>query len=188
MSLTQDYELAKLINPDLNSRESESKFVKNFEFGNLSPFNRMTRSDFSGYLTGDLMVKADVASMANSLELRSPFLDVSIIEWGLSLPRKYKVKGFETKHILKDVARSLIPGKLIDRPKMGFSIPRAEWLRGGMKELTLNVLTDTTATQRGWFNAIEVNKVIKAHMSGEDKDNLIWPLLMLELWARTWLD
>jgi len=111
-----------------------------------------------------------------------------VVEWGVSLPQKYKIKGFETKHILKDVARSLVPAELIDRPKMGFGIPRAEWLRTGMKEMVIDTLTDTTATQRGWFNSIEVKKVINTHMAGEDKDNLLWPMLMLELWARTWLD
>jgi asparagine synthase (glutamine-hydrolysing) len=148
----------------------------------------MIRSDLDAYLPGDLLVKVDIATMANSLELRSPMLDVSVVEWGLSLPRKYKIKGFETKHILKDVARSLVPAELIDRPKMGFGIPRAEWLRTGMKELVIDTLTDTTATQRGWFNSKEVSRVIDTHMAGEDKDNIIWPMLMLELWARTWLD
>jgi asparagine synthase (glutamine-hydrolysing) len=106
----------------------------------------------------------------------------------MSLPQKYKIKGFETKHILKDVARSLVPAELIDRPKMGFAIPRAEWLRNGMREMVFDTLTDATATQRGWFNQPEVKKVINLHMSGEDKDNLIWPMVVLELWARTWLD
>jgi asparagine synthase (glutamine-hydrolysing) len=148
----------------------------------------MLRSDQTSYLPGDLLVKADVASMANSLELRSPLLDVNVIEWGNSLPRRYKVKGFEAKHILKDVARSLVPPDLIDRPKMGFGIPRAEWLRTGMKEIMIDTLTDSTATQRGWLNSTEVKKVIDIHMAGEDKDNLIWPILMIELWARNWLD
>jgi asparagine synthase (glutamine-hydrolysing) len=71
---------------------------------------------------------------------------------------------------------------------MGFGIPRAEWLRTGMKELVSDILTDTTATQRGWFDASEVKKVIDVHMTGEDKDNILWAILMLELWARTWLD
>jgi asparagine synthase (glutamine-hydrolysing) len=115
-------------------------------------------------------------------------LDVNVVEWGISLPREYRIKGFETKHILKDVARSLVPANLIDRPKMGFGIPRAQWLRNGMRELVIDTLTDTTATQRGWFNKLEVKKVIDTHMAGEDKDNLLWPMLMLELWARTWLD
>jgi asparagine synthase (glutamine-hydrolysing) len=126
--------------------------------------------------------------MANSLELRSPMLDVNVVEWGISLPRKYKIKGFETKHILKDVARSLVPANLIDRPKMGFGIPRAEWLRTGMKEMVVDTLTDTSAAQRGWFNQSEVTELIKAHMEGQDRDSILWPILMLELWARTWLD
>lgn len=188
MSLTQPSDLLKLINPHLNSTVHEDRFVNAFGIGNHSPFDRMIRTDLSTYLPGDLLVKADVASMANGLELRSPLLDMSIVDWGLSLPRKYKVKGFETKHILKDVARTLVPPELIDRPKMGFAIPRAEWLRTGMKDLAIDALTDTTAIQRGWFDACEVKKTINSHMLGQDKDNLIWPMLMLELWARNWID
>jgi asparagine synthase (glutamine-hydrolysing) len=188
LSLTQPDELSVLINPDFQSKAAEIENLKQFARGNLSSFDRMIRSDLGAYLPGDLLVKVDIATMANSLELRSPLLDVNVIEWGVSLPRKYKIKGFETKHILKDVARSLVPAELIDRPKMGFGIPRAEWLRTGMKDLVMDTLTDTTAAQRGWLDPIEVKEVIDIHMSGQDKDNLIWPMLMLELWARTWLD
>jgi len=188
LSLTQPNELKKLLNPDFYARDAEISSLSRFNAGDLSPLDRMTRSDFDSYLPGDLLVKVDMATMANSLELRSPLLDVNVVEWGVSLPRKYKIKGFETKHILKDVARSLVPAELIDRPKMGFGIPRAEWLRTGMKELVVDTLTDTTATHRGWFNTDELKKVIDIHMAGEDKDNVIWPILMLELWARTWLD
>lgn len=188
MSLTQTDELSRLINPSLNSTKSEDEFQSNFEFGNYSSFDRMIRSDLSAYLPGDLLVKADMASMANSLELRSPLLDVNVVEWGISLPRNYKIKGFETKHILKDLARSLVPSELIDRPKMGFGIPRAEWLRGGMREMVIDTLTDDTAIQRNWFNKKEVRQVIDLHMRGQDKDSVLWPMLILELWARTWLD
>ncbi len=188
LSLTQPHELISILNPNLHSNRSESVFVNEFQFGNLSSFDRMIRSDFAAYLPGDLLVKVDIATMANSLELRSPLLDVNVVEWGVSLPQKYKIKGLETKHILKDVARSLVPSELIDRPKMGFGIPRAEWLRTGMKDMLIDTLTDTTATQRGWFNSIEVKKVIGFHMEGQDKDSLLWPMLMLELWAKTWLD
>jgi asparagine synthase (glutamine-hydrolysing) len=188
LSLTQPYELLTLLNPNFQTKTAEIAFVSQFNKEKISAFDRMIRSDFDAYLPGDLLVKVDIATMANGLELRSPMLDVNIVEWGVSLPRKYKIKGFESKHILKDVARSLIPAKLIDRPKMGFGIPRAEWLRTGMKEMVIDTLTDTTATQRGWLNPSEVKKVIEIHMAGEDKDNLLWPMLMLELWARTWLD
>jgi asparagine synthase (glutamine-hydrolysing) len=188
LSLTQPHELISLLNPNVYSDRAEVAFVNQFALGELTSFDRMIRSDFAAYLPGDLLVKVDIATMENSLELRSPLLDVNVVEWGVSLPRKYKIKGLETKHILKDVARSLVPAELIDRPKMGFGIPRAEWLRTGMREMVVDTLTDSTATQRGWFNPSEVRKVIDTHMAGEDKDNLLWPLLMLELWARTWLD
>jgi len=188
LSLAQPNDLSTLLNPDFISRAAENAFISQFASGHISSFDRMIRSDLAAYLPGDLLVKVDIATMANSLELRSPMLDVNVVEWGLSLPRKYKIKGFETKHILKDVARSLVLATLIDRPKMGFGIPRAEWLRTGMKEMVIDTLTDTTATQRGWFKASEVKKVIDVHMAGEDKDSLLWPMLMLELWARTWLD
>ena len=188
LSLTQPHELSTILNPSMYSNSAEAEFINRFTEGELSSFNRMIRSDLGAYLPGDLLVKADIATMSNSLELRSPFLDVNVVEWGISLMYRNKIKGFETKHILKDVARSLVPTKLIDRPKMGFGIPRAEWMRTAMKEIVIDTLTDLTATQRGWFNSIEVNKLIQAHMSGEDKDNILWPMLMLELWARTWLD
>jgi asparagine synthase (glutamine-hydrolysing) len=188
LSLAQPSDLTPLLNPGFISKNAESAFISQFTAGDISSFDRMIRSDLAAYLPGDLLVKADISTMANSLELRSPLLDVNVVEWGLSLPREYKIKGFETKHILKDVARSLVPADLIDRPKMGFGIPRAEWLRTGMKEMVIDTLTDTTATQRGWFNAIEVKKVLNIHIAGEDRDSLIWPMLMLELWARTWLD
>jgi asparagine synthase (glutamine-hydrolysing) len=188
LSLTQPHELSFILNPNLHSNRSEAAFVNEFQFGNLSSFDRMIRSDFAAYLPGDLLVKVDIATMANSLELRSPLLDVNVVEWGVSLPGKYKIKGLETKHILKDVARSLVPPELIDRPKMGFGIPRAEWLRTEMREMLVDTLTDTTANQRGWFNTTELRKVIDKHMVGDDKDNILWPMLILELWARTWLD
>jgi asparagine synthase (glutamine-hydrolysing) len=188
LSLTQPHELISLLNPNVYSDRADVAFVNQFGLGDLTSFDRMIRSDFAAYLPGDLLVKVDIATMANSLELRSPLLDVNVVEWGVSLPHKYKIKGLETKHILKDVARSLVPAELIDRPKMGFGIPRAEWLRTGMREMLIDTLTDTTATQRGWFNSTEVRKIIDIHMAGEDKDNLLWPILMLELWARTWLD
>ena len=188
LSLAQPHDLSALLNPNFQTSLAETEFIDQFTYGDISSFDRMIRSDFAAYLPGDLLVKVDIATMANSLELRSPMLDVNVVEWGVSLPRKYKIKGFETKHILKDVARSLVPANLIDRPKMGFGIPRAEWLRTGMKEMVIDTLTDATSTQRGWFNSVEVKKVIDIHMAGEDKDSLIWPMLMLELWARTWLD
>jgi asparagine synthase (glutamine-hydrolysing) len=188
-TLTQSVDLSRVLSPDLRTNVISESFLSHFDGGSdLSNLSQLVRSDLHYYLPGDILNKIDIASMANSLELRSPLLDVNVVEWGLSLPDKYKINGFETKHILKDVARSLVPPELIDRPKMGFGIPRANWLRNQMKAMLIENLTDSTATNRGWFVPSEVRKVIDSHLKGEDKDNILWPMLMIELWARTWLD
>ena len=187
-SLAQRNEMVDLLNPELLSLDSESRFVKEFEYGDLTPLNRMIRSDLTSYLPGDLLVKADIASMSNSLELRSPLLDVEVVEWGISLPKSYKVRGLVGKRILKDVAYSLVPKELVDRPKMGFGVPRADWLRGELKEMVMDLLTDKTASQRHWFNQVKVKSILDDHFQGLNRDNLIWPMLILELWARNWLD
>jgi asparagine synthase (glutamine-hydrolysing) len=188
-SLAQPETLANILNAGVYTEAIKIEFLQNFiKQDKLSKLDQLISSDFNYYLPGDILTKIDIASMANSLELRSPMLDVNVVEWGVSLPQKYKINGFETKHILKDVARSLLPSNLIDRPKMGFGIPRAHWLRTGMKEMVYETLTDTTAIQREWFDSVAVKQVIDNHMAGTDNDNLIWPMLMLELWARTWLD
>jgi asparagine synthase (glutamine-hydrolysing) len=187
-SLVKEDLLKTLMNVPIDL-DVQSKFIAQFEqYPNISALDKLVNSDFKYYLPGDILTKIDIASMANSLELRSPMLDVNVVEWGISLPNRFRIKGFETKHILKDVARSLVPGELIDRPKMGFGIPRAEWLRTGMKEMMFDTLLDGTSKSRGWFNDKEVAKVLTGHMNGIDKDNVIWPMLMLELWARTWVD
>jgi asparagine synthase (glutamine-hydrolysing) len=187
-SLAQTEELHLLLNRDILTRTIFTEFVDHFNGGNnLTKLDQLVRSDLRYYLPGDILTKVDLATMANGLELRSPMLDVNVVEWGISLPNNYRIQGFETKHILKDVARSLIPSNLIERPKMGFSIPRAEWLRSGLKDIVFDILTDETFIQRDWFNPVEVRKAIDTHMAGQDKSNQIWPILMLELWARNWL-
>jgi asparagine synthase (glutamine-hydrolysing) len=189
MSLSTDSELARLLAPEFRSTSAAQSFEEEFlRVGGKDDLSRMLRSDFERYLPGDLLVKADMATMANSLELRAPLLDHDLVEWATSLPREYKIRGRQTKFILKDIARSLVPKELVDRPKMGFAIPRADWLRSGLREMTYDLLMDETAKNRGWFNPREVGKIVGDHMSGIDRDSLLWPMLMLELWARNWLD
>ena len=188
LSLAQPSDINSLLESEFQTDIASRLFESEFNLGNISDLGRMVRSDLQNYLPGDLLVKADIATMANSLELRSPLLDVNVIEWGLSLPDKYKVGNRETKHILKDIARSLVPPELVNRPKMGFAIPRAEWLRTNLREITHDTLLDKTAQARGWFSHCEVKKVLDLHTRGQDMDHIIWPMLTLELWARSWLD
>ena len=189
VSLGSDAELSSLVSPDFKTTIAVNDFEKDFQrYGARDDLSRMLRSDLEWYLPGDLLVKADMATMANSLEVRSPLLDHEIVDWASSLPSSFKIKGSQTKYLLKEIARSLLPAELIDRPKMGFAIPRADWLRTGLRPMTYDLLTDSTARNRGWFVQVKVEKVIKQHMSGRDRDSIIWPMLMLELWARNWLD
>jgi asparagine synthase (glutamine-hydrolysing) len=188
MSLTQPSQIARLLKPEFNLAGANDDYINDFKrAGARDSLHMMIRSDFEHYLPGDLLVKADLSTMANSLELRSPLLDHDVIEWANSLPAKFKVAGRESKHILKDIARSLVPAELIDRPKMGFAIPRADWLRNEIRQITHDLLTDEVARSRGWFDQHEIHKILSEHQSGQDRDSIIWPALCLELWARNWL-
>jgi asparagine synthase (glutamine-hydrolysing) len=188
MSLTQPAQIARLLKPDFNMAVANEIYISDFKrLGARDSLHAMIRSDFEHYLPGDLLVKADLATMANSLELRSPLLDHDVIEWANSLPTIFKVAGRESKHILKDLARTLVPAELIDRPKMGFAIPRADWLRNELRQITHDLLTDEVARSRGWFDQHEIHKILSEHQSGQDRDSIIWPALCLELWARNWL-
>lgn len=188
MSLASESDLKRVLHPSLKIASVEKTELDNFSLGKISQLNRMVRSDFESYLPGDLLVKADLGSMGNSLELRSPFLDYELVQWGISLPNRYKVSNFETKHILKEIAREFIPRDLIDRPKMGFAIPRAEWLRNELRPMAYDLLTDNTSQTREWFDQMEIRRILSSHDSGNNLDHLIWPILMLEIWARNWLD
>jgi asparagine synthase (glutamine-hydrolysing) len=188
MSLTQPEQIARLLKPEFNLSGANEIYINDFKrAGARDSLHAMIRSDFEHYLPCDLLVKADLATMANSLELRSPLLDHDVIEWANSLPAKFKVAGRESKHILKDIARTLVPAELIDRPKMGFAIPRADWLRNELRQITHDLLTDEVARSRGWFDQHEIHKILSEHQSGQDRDSIIWPALCLELWARNWL-
>lgn len=148
----------------------------------------MQKIDLRTYLPGDLMFKADMASMANSLELRSPMLDYRVVELGLSLPSNYKIVGSTTKRILRDILDDYVPRNLVERPKMGFGIPRAKWLRHELRPLLEDLLFDSRSRERNWLNSSELRRIVNDHYKGRDLDRVIWPSMMLELWARNWID
>jgi len=147
----------------------------------------MLSVDVESYLPGDLLPKVDITTMSQSLEARSPLLDQKVMEYAAHLPYDLKVKGMQTKIILKQVARKFLPNEVIDRPKMGFGIPRAEWLRGPLQELVNDSLLAPDAVTGSWFDRNMVQSIVRGHMAGTDKDLLLWPLLTLELWGRRWL-
>ena len=141
------------------------------------------------YLVDDLLVKMDRATMAHSLETRSPFLDHVLMEFVANLPVAFKQAWGQKKRLLKAALRGRIPDVLLDRPKMGFSVPIATWLREQLQEMTHDFLLAPRALQRGYFKREEVVRLLHDHAVGKyDYGTKLWDLLMLELWHRTFID
>ena len=151
--------------------------------------NRLLDVDVETYLPGDLLVKMDIASMAHSLEVRSPLLDHVFMERMAGLPGAWKLQGRTTKKLLKDAVRPWIPSHILDRPKWGFGVPIADWFRGELRDLPRDVLLDETAVRRGFFRRERVSALIDEHVSGSrDHAYKLWALIQLELWLRTFVD
>jgi asparagine synthase (glutamine-hydrolysing) len=141
------------------------------------------------YLPDDLLVKADRASMAMSLELRSPLLDHAVLELGISLPDSLRIEGRRGKVALRRAFAHLIPPELAGRGKTGFGIPLGDWFRGPLRELAGDVLLGGRARARGQLRHEVVERLLAEHVRAErDHGHRLWCLLVLELWQRAWLD
>ena len=137
--------------------------------------------DVETYLPGDLLPKSDIASMAHSLELRSPLLDHRVVELGVSLPERLK-RG---KLALRRAFADDLPAPVAGRGKAGFGVPLARWFRGELRELAADVL----ANDRGWFERAAVERLLADHAAGRaDNGHRLWTLVMLELWQRAHVD
>jgi asparagine synthase (glutamine-hydrolysing) len=156
----------------------------------LSKVDRWLQREFVTSLPDDLLVKMDVASMANSLETRSPFLDHAVVEFAARLPAHLKIRyGVQGKYLLRRLARRLLPAENVNRPKMGFGVPVAAWLRGALRELGEDVLLSSRADGRGYFRPEAVRRLWAEHQSGgADHSAILWMLLMLEMWHREFTD
>jgi asparagine synthase (glutamine-hydrolysing) len=149
----------------------------------------MLDADVNLYLPEDLLVKVDRATMAHSLEARSPFLDHVLMEFVASLPANLKLAGGQQKRVLKAMLRDVLPEAVLKRPKMGFCVPLARWFRKELREMAYDVLLAPRALQRGYFQPQAIAKLLDAHCRGEaNHAEHLWDLLMLELWQRTFID
>ncbi|MFI7706018.1 asparagine synthase (glutamine-hydrolyzing) [Nonomuraea sp. NPDC049480] len=166
--------------------DSYEIFAEIFEKSSLkSEVSRILQLDTLTYLPGDLLVKVDITTMANSLEARSPFLDHHLMEWAATVPSALKVRNLKTKLLLKRAVAPWLPQQLLNYPKQGFGVPLAKWLRNDLREMTYDLLTDDTARARGLFKPSAVEHLLDRHMSGIDHAGRLWALLQLELWYRT---
>ena len=150
--------------------------------------DQMLYVDTKTWLPDDLLIKADKMTMANSLELRVPLLDHEVLEFAASLPPDFKVRGKETKRILKAAFAGVLPAEVLNRRKAGFPVPYESWLRRELKNQIADILLSDRARSRGYFQNGEVNRLlqIQAREGGHAKE--VFSLLVLELWHREFVD
>jgi asparagine synthase (glutamine-hydrolysing) len=149
----------------------------------------LMRFDQRFYLPDCLMVKTDIASMANGLEVRCPFLDHKLVEFAATIPSQLKINALGQKAILKQAFWDMVPIEILKKPKTGFSIPIAKWLRKDLSELLKGTLLDGISARRGLFKQKLLVKMVNEHINGRrDWSNRLWAFLFLELWFREFID
>jgi asparagine synthase (glutamine-hydrolysing) len=157
--------------------------------GTLDAAERTVATYLRAYLQEDILVKVDRASMATSLEVRSPFLDPAIIDFALSLPASVKLPRMRRKDPLRRLMRGRIPDRIIDRPKRGFGVPLSAWLRGPLAPLVEEYLSASRVAMAGFFDPAAVSSILARHQSGsDDAGNQVWLLLQFEMWRERWID
>jgi asparagine synthase (glutamine-hydrolysing) len=144
--------------------------------------------DLSLYLPDDLLVKTDIASMANSLEVRSPFLDRALVEFAMRLPTSLLIRGTLRKWILRRAFADTLPKENLARRKQGFGLPIGRWLRGELRPMLDDIVLSERALGRGFLRPDAVQRMAREHLAGVDHTHRLWSLLMLEMWHREFID
>jgi len=155
----------------------------------LDPLNRLGYVDLASFLCCNCLEYGDRMSMANSLEVRCPFSDQDLVEFAIGLPEKMKLRGLDTKWIVKEAMRGILPAEILRKKKMGFSPPLPKWINRELKPLIGCMLDPATIERRGIFRPDSVARLLQDH-SEQKRDNSmqIWALLMIEVWQRMYLD
>lgn len=156
--------------------------------GTRDLLNQVLYCDLKLYLEGDILVKVDRASMANSLEVRVPLLNRVVVEFAAGLPHSFKLRGFTTKFLLRRALKGLLPEPILRRGKKGFNVPVAKWLAGPLKPLLLELLSPRRLQAQGLFRPEYVAALIREHQERrQDHRKLLWTLLAFQLWNENWL-
>jgi asparagine synthase (glutamine-hydrolysing) len=153
------------------------------ELGGLGTIERMMALDMLGYLPDDILAKVDRAAMAVSLETRVPYLDHHVVEFAWRLPLDLKIRGGETKWILRQLLYRHVPRELIERPKMGFGVPIGAWLRGPLRDWAEALLDERRLLEEGYLRAGPIRQAWQDHLSGRtDQQYRLWSVLMFQSW------
>jgi asparagine synthase (glutamine-hydrolysing) len=190
VSLASNEMRAALFSPEfsaeLHGYGAEEVFRKHLHGKTFDdPLKMVQYLDFKTYLPGDILTKVDRASMAHSLEVRTPFLDYELVEWVASLPSAVKLKGSEGKHILKKSLEPLLPREVLYRTKMGFAVPLDSWFRGSLRDHIGEVVRGRRLAECGLFNPATLSRIVGDHQSGRrDHSAILWSLLMFDGFLR----
>lgn len=156
---------------------------------NYSLLSYMMAIDYQTYLVDDILQKVDRATMSVSLEGREPFLDQRIIEWAAQLPMEYKYNNGNKKFIIKEIVHKYIPKEIMDRPKMGFGIPIANWLQNDLKPFVDLYFDEAFVLKQGIFNNEEIQRIRRSFYNGKvERAEKIWFLLMFQMWYDKWIN
>ncbi|HZS25154.1 MAG TPA: asparagine synthase (glutamine-hydrolyzing) [Gaiellaceae bacterium] len=143
----------------------------------------LTYEYVDGYLQDDILTKVDRASMACSLEVRAPFLDLDLVEFLGRVPSNLKLRRTESKYLLKRAMRGTLPQEIVARPKKGFGVPIAEWLKNELRDAMLDMLSPARLARQGIFDAAGIERLIRAHLTGAvDNRKQLWTLFCFQLW------
>ena len=157
------------------------------ETAGVEPIARLQDADIGSFLADDLLPQADRAGMAHGLEVRVPFLDPVVSELAFALPLAARVRGLETKRVLRHAAAPLLPQAIVRGPKRGFCTPVAAWLRGPLQELARDLLAPERVAAQGWFAPAPVSALLERHLSRrEDLGRPLWALIAFGLWHDAW--
>ena len=152
------------------------------------PLHRALFADLKLYLPGDLLTLTDRMSMAHALEVRVPYLDHRLLEYAATIPPRLKLKGMERKYLLKRAVADLLPAAVLDRRKMGFSVPLTVWFRAELRSFVEDVLAESAVREVGVFHYPAVRRLLDEHFTlRANHDNQIWALLTFMLWHRAYL-
>jgi asparagine synthase (glutamine-hydrolysing) len=146
------------------------------------------RWDLAAYLPQDILTKVDRMTMAHSIEARPPLIDHRIVEFAATVPARLRLHNGRTKHLFKQAMRGLLPDLIIDRPKQGFAVPLAKWLRTDLATFARDILLSQSARERGLFNLQHVEHLLRLNERGRNLDLQLWTILSLELWCRRFID
>jgi asparagine synthase (glutamine-hydrolysing) len=145
--------------------------------------SRMLAADVAGWLPDNLLERGDRMSMAASVELRPPFLDVDVVDLAFSLPSRMKTRSGTGKWVVRQLARRLLPSEIVERPKVGFRVPLDVWFRTGLRDMAWDRLTSRDSLIAELFDRRAVQRFLDDHESGRRNEELrIWTLLSLEVW------